>query len=473
MMQFAIWGMGKNGRWLFELLGRKSVKIIVERDPEYHGSIYLGIPVVSPDVYIKKYRDVPIIITPRNAEAAIKEQLESQGVYNVFCFSDNVYLLESFLKQVSAENLIKDYQKSENIVIYGLNVLGILLYQFLIERGYSCGLLLQEGASLYLEQYAEKKLEMQIESWGEIQIKADRLLLALEPSGEDIKRIQGFSKCRETFYDLPYRKNLYYYADIEKFKGNHKNQRCFIVATGPSLKIKDLDKLYKQNEICISVNGIFQAFNRTLWRPDYYIIDDPTGVLIWRKNILQADIKEKFIADSVWFFDTDEVASNMHKWHFQRAQKEEEEPEFSEDFARISYCGATIVFDGALQLAAYMGFTEIYLIGVDCCRYESVEKQHFSPAYDDVSKQVNLNVERNILAYRSAKKYADNHGISIYNATRGGELEVFERVNFDELFEKQHDCNGIADKPIDIIGGGGGYKISYTFYLIYEIGEAA
>lgn len=36
--------------------------------------------------------------------------------------------------------------------------------------------------------------------------------------------------------------------------------------------------------------------------------------------------------------------------------------------------------------------------------------------------------------YQAARRYAETHGIKIYNATRGGELEVFERVDFDSLF---------------------------------------
>lgn len=39
-----------------------------------------------------------------------------------------------------------------------------------------------------------------------------------------------------------------------------------------------------------------------------------------------------------------------------------------------------------------------------------------------------------INAYQKIKKYADKKGIKIYNATRGGYLEIFERVNFDTLF---------------------------------------
>ena len=33
----------------------------------------------------------------------------------------------------------------------------------------------------------------------------------------------------------------------------------------------------------------------------------------------------------------------------------------------------------------------------------------------------------------AARKYCDEHNVAIYNATRGGKLEVFERVNFDDI----------------------------------------
>lgn len=70
---------------------------------------------------------------------------------------------------------------------------------------------------------------------------------------------------------------------------------------------------------------------------------------------------------------------------------------------------------------------------MDCSIYPSLEKQHFIPNYCE-KQPVNLNVEYNVRAYKSARLYAENHGIKIYNATRGGELEVFERVNFDDIF---------------------------------------
>lgn len=40
----------------------------------------------------------------------------------------------------------------------------------------------------------------------------------------------------------------------------------------------------------------------------------------------------------------------------------------------------------------------------------------------------------NDMAYSLARKEADNHDFTIYNATRGGYLEAFPRVDFDSLF---------------------------------------
>ena len=41
------------------------------------------------------------------------------------------------------------------------------------------------------------------------------------------------------------------------------------------------------------------------------------------------------------------------------------------------------------------------------------------------------------MAYEAAEKYTESKGIKIYNATRGGMLEVFERVDLDSLFEEE------------------------------------
>ena len=79
-----------------------------------------------------------------------------------------------------------------------------------------------------------------------------------------------------------------------------------------------------------------------------------------------------------------------------------------------------------------MGFAEIYLLGTDC-NYSNSMNHHFKN-YDVVDPSFSLASEKMMSAYKIAKKYADSRQIKIYNATRGGMLEVFERVDLDTLF---------------------------------------
>ena len=56
---------------------------------------------------------------------------------------------------------------------------------------------------------------------------------------------------------------------------------------------------------------------------------------------------------------------------------------------------------------------------------------------DEPSKNYNVqNVQTSTAAYRSAKKYCDQHEIIIKNLTRGGALEVFERADFNDILQK-------------------------------------
>ena len=43
-----------------------------------------------------------------------------------------------------------------------------------------------------------------------------------------------------------------------------------------------------------------------------------------------------------------------------------------------------------------------------------------------------------IFAFKIAKKYADKNGIKIYNATRGGMLEVFDRVDLNVVVKNKN-----------------------------------
>lgn len=91
------------------------------------------------------------------------------------------------------------------------------------------------------------------------------------------------------------------------------------------------------------------------------------------------------------------------------------------------------------QFAAYMGIKEIYLIGMDCSYPSKITIVAQNKLHADFIPELLNGIavgsrELIVIDHKSAKRYAEEHDIKIYNATRGGELEIFERVDFDNLF---------------------------------------
>lgn len=226
------------------------------------------------------------------------------------------------------------------------------------------------------------------------------------------------------------------YIEIKKYENIHNGKRCFIISTGPSLTLEDVEKL--KNEYTFSMNNICKLFDKTDWRPTYYAYQDPGVVGALKDDKYFGNLDKQFAADykkklhngkhfvlyplNLGNHNTYNTTHNLCKGI-----------KFSGNAYATIYDGFTITYS-VIQLAVYMGFKEIYLLGCDCDY--SGEKQHFID-YDEqyTVDRVNGPEKLMIAAYKVAKEYADTHGIKIYNATRGGKLEVFERVNFDDLIK--------------------------------------
>jgi hypothetical protein len=184
------------------------------------------------------------------------------------------------------------------------------------------------------------------------------------------------------------------------------------------------------------MNSIIKVFDQTEWRPQYYGIQDP---LVFEK--LKSDF-EKVRLDNVFTSDLmlhafpeniNLINSFFHFTCFHRVHGQimPLKSGFSEDISQAIYDGYSITYS-LLQIAVYMGFKEIYLVGADCHYQSDLSKHHFveSGFYD---KQAATVGERMIYAFKVAQSFCDSKGIKIYNSTRGGMLEVFERVSLDKL----------------------------------------
>lgn len=238
--------------------------------------------------------------------------------------------------------------------------------------------------------------------------------------------------------------------DAKKVRSLHKThagERCFIIGNGPSLTVADLEKL--GGECCFAANRIFELFPFTKWRPDYYFCVDSFVLSENRKQIVKLELPNIFIHLEGKKYKVQKsvpsvVYINNYYPFMVKRHKKLRNIHISEDISKYFYCGETVTFT-AIQMAIYMGFKEIYLLGVDnhySRRIDSkgnFEYNHQIKDYfgDLESRDYNIQTyETTEAAYRVAKAYCEDNAIKIYNATRGGQLEVFERIDFDRIVEQ-------------------------------------
>lgn len=228
------------------------------------------------------------------------------------------------------------------------------------------------------------------------------------------------------------------FQSLLKFKNKHKGERCFIVATGPSLLISDLELL--ENEITFGMNSIPKLFSQTKWRPTYFGVQD---INVYLK--MESVLLDTFHGNgNVFISDTISNRFNVPKefnvfpldtaYNFNQLEIEKYFAMFSDDAYSVVYDGYSITYS-LIQIAVYMGFKEIYLLGVDCS-YKRGAKNHIVESGND-DKNEEKNYEKMTTAYKVAKQYTDDHNIKIVNCTRGGMLEVFTRKSLEEVISNE------------------------------------
>jgi Uncharacterized protein conserved in bacteria len=447
MEKFVIWGIGLRGKRVFNFLNRYQIEAIIESNSELVGTVYNGVPIVDFETYCKKYSEYYLIITPLYCEK-ILTVLYDRGIFRFFMLSE----CQAELQYGGHEFPITEYpitiKPQETYVIYGLTLWSILLYQFLSKN--ECrkiSILPHPGTDKRIIcDLADKLNLINLES---DKMTCNRLMIAVEDQEKLFRKVLTGDYIIENMHDLSDCFEVYQNEEIKAFKNIYTSKRCFIIGNGPSLQMRDLDRLWGQKEICFGCNRIYLTQKDTIWRPNYYVAEDRKCLLTCAKEILAYKCDVKFIGDTYLpFWTCDMPVRNIHKYHchteFLRDGRNHfcRVPKFSNDISRKSYSIYTVVYT-CLQFAVYMGFKEIYLLGVDCnyavnADYivDASNQNHFSKNYESglENQMLRADTEGMVFAFTSAKKHADEHGIKIYNATRGGKLEVFERVDFDSLF---------------------------------------
>ncbi len=236
--------------------------------------------------------------------------------------------------------------------------------------------------------------------------------------------------------------------EFKALKNKYDGGKCYIVALGPSLNIEDLELLQSNKGICFSVNGIFDLFDKTSWRPDYYFMSDPQpeeSEFMRRFKSIRHELpvcfynqlfRAKYREDAIPY-KANIVHTVMENSKSKFIRKADYRCKFSKDASRFVYDGNTCIIS-IIQLAYYMGFDKVFLLGTDCSanidkfHSEGLEKTYIEDDIDVQKYMWNEMLVDYAYLYRDMKK--KKIPMKIYNATRGGCLEVFPRISLEESF---------------------------------------
>lgn len=260
-----------------------------------------------------------------------------------------------------------------------------------------------------------------------------------------IKETKPYTAARRLYYALKNwdttKDNLAIAKRIHRFKNTHRGEDCVVIGNGPSLRIEDLTELHRLGIPTFACNRVYLAFDKTQWRPTYYFMSD-------KKLIEQFDGVVPEVPSNRTFFPKRYRGRIENGMFYNELEFDyEKEGRFSLDAAKGIYPGGSVTTE-MLQFAYYMGFRRIYLIGVDFSyavtqkldgrtyKYQG-ENNYFIKDYMKPGEVADMpNVNANLMAFQAAKEAIENAGRTVCNATRGGKLEVFKRVDLDELFEE-------------------------------------
>ncbi len=246
------------------------------------------------------------------------------------------------------------------------------------------------------------------------------------------------------------------------FKNKHSGERCFILATGPSIKEQDLSVL--QGELCIAVSHFFLHKDIKIINPQYHILAPYHSPFNFKTLEKVFDgFNECYSDDTIYLFGHriyDYSIFNFLKKYPERNRKNAyfinysssqslDENNYNEpqnwDISKSPFEIRTVVYI-AIQVALYMGCKEIYLIGCDHDYLNDTNRitnHHFYKEEDGVSDAEHLSsftTERwfkeyylRWKQYRLMGEYAKSQGCQIFNATKGGMLDVFPRVKITDI----------------------------------------
>jgi len=251
------------------------------------------------------------------------------------------------------------------------------------------------------------------------------------------------------------------------FINKHKDQACFILGNGPSLKNQDLSLL--KGKVTIAINRFFKYPTIDQWQPTYYCladgnnfnlrVDNPVIKYSYKMTWEQLENSFKDIRSkspqSTFFVPYKDGYESNKRFKLLPPEKTyyinylpypifELLPSFPDLIS--GFPGVQDSSQFAIMLGMAMGCNPIVLLGCDHDWYiNRGEEKHFfkepplgGGRFDTAKFPVLQTMWFAWVLWRghaALREIAEKHGIKILNATEGGVLDVYPLARYKDFFE--------------------------------------
>jgi len=237
-------------------------------------------------------------------------------------------------------------------------------------------------------------------------------------------------------------------SPISSFKNKFKGKRCVIFGTGPSLTLNLINEINNAaNKIfSFTANGFCVVFNDIEFRPNAVCMSNYFAVEHYLKHYPDSTLK---FLRSGWEGVVPYKPKNVYSLPFECNHSEDschiapfiKDGNFTTDPGIINYCGDTVLLDFCFPLAYYMGFSEIYLIGVDCDYSKGYFHKDCMKTWAPEGYKGMSTGDYSIIlpSYRYTYEYFKSMGRSVYKITESKYLDFIPTKKLDVFLK---DVNG-------------------------------
>ena len=226
---------------------------------------------------------------------------------------------------------------------------------------------------------------------------------------------------------------------LKQYKDIHQGEDCFIVGNGPSLNKTDLNLLKDYHVFGLNkIHLIFEKYPE--FKLSYHTAVNP---LVITQTVAELN-QDLYGCPSFLSYhaakDITYTNPKVHQIHTRNTWS------FYGDITAPISEGYTVTYV-AMQIAYYMGFKNIFLVGVDHNfqqkgkpneqqEFKGDDLNHFHPDYFKGMQWHLADLEGNEASYALAKHQFHQDGREIYDATVDGKLEIFQKIPFHSAVEK-------------------------------------